>query len=296
MLRATRLATIHGVKDPPIVLLDHLVGIRAWGLVLYATLPANLALIGALKVEVKGTGDGWPALALLVLPVVATFLLIRSRQREWYLSPLLLNSRSLIMTLLILFFSSTIYAGAQILTGHYVFTLAEPFGAAQFTTIRESIFFGVACLVASSTLFMTLLTKDSNLPGLPRSDAGTSLAAVRSGLRLLQDHAIWREYRAPCADATNLVTDFLSALKNTKDLGFPEFSYGSLKHLELMANDFASTVRDLQSAGNDDGRATIWKTYFAPATDLSQDELAERQHHLTRFQSLQSLFNTTWDR
>lgn len=57
---------IHQLKTPD-SLLDLIFGIRAWGLILYGTLPANLALLGTLEVKLGKVDD----LKYFLIPVAS---------------------------------------------------------------------------------------------------------------------------------------------------------------------------------------------------------------------------------
>lgn len=78
---------------------DLYVGLRSWGLILYGALPASLAMLGFLDVKIGKVDDLFPfLLPASALPVLLTFLLIRARQKEWYLTTDHLNLRSAITT------------------------------------------------------------------------------------------------------------------------------------------------------------------------------------------------------
>src|SRR5438552_16300139 len=104
------LSKVNKIIDPRLELLDQLLGLRSWGLILYGALPASLSLLGILDVKVGSLDKLLPILLVSLLPLSLTFLLIRARQRDWYLTTDYLNLRSSITTFLIVV-SATLISG-----------------------------------------------------------------------------------------------------------------------------------------------------------------------------------------
>jgi hypothetical protein len=286
---------MHQTEEPFVVLADHILGLRGLALIFYGALPANLAVIGALKLEPKDTAPSWPILGLLVLPVVITSLLIRNRQKEWYVSAAFLNVRCVLTTLLILVCSIAIYDAAQMARGSFTWSALWPLWTVQSSiALRESILFGVLSLMVSSTLFMTLLTKGGELPGLPSSQALTALAAIRQGLRTVQKDPIWRECPAgEMSDIAKTVESLVKELDGRGTLGLASFARDSLEPLAAAVKDLEKVVEELGDLP-DVLRLPSWKVYFAPKEELTKPEKDERQAAARRFNSLQCLFWTRW--
>ena len=174
-------------RSSRLIRLDNIICLRAWGFILYGALPANLALLGVLKIEI-GTGSKLLLLPASILPIVITFLLIRSRHRDWYLTANYLNLRSAVSTLIVLVLAATICRISVSIRDNSNF--ADFFRKG----VIESFLLAVVSLVVSSTLFMTVLTKDPKLPGLPSSDFVKLMKRIRSDLRKIKGSAIWEEY------------------------------------------------------------------------------------------------------
>src|ERR1700752_5346630 len=172
-------------------LLDLIFGIRGWGLILYGALPANLALLGTLEVKLGKVDDlKYFLIPVSFLPIFATFLLIRNRYKEWYLTTDFLKTRSAITTLIIVVSATLISGASGVLHNKYVLTL-NFWNDAGLMAIAESYLFGVSSLVITSTLFMTVLSKGSDLPGLPSAKFVELLSKIRSGLSQVKASPIW---------------------------------------------------------------------------------------------------------
>lgn len=293
---APRWSTMAGINDPPAVLADHLFGFRGWALVLYGALPANLAVIGAVRVDSALTAPTWPTLALLTLPVFTTYLLIRTRQREWYISAAFLRIRSVIVTLTILVCSVAIYDAAQLAKNRFTWSAERPWWTAESSlALRESLLFSVASLVVSSTLFMTLLTRATDLPGLPSVATVTALSRMRQGLRTVQLHSIW--YQCPDQATTGLeatLEELRDALASRATLDLPSFAILSLDSLATLVADLSAAIEEIMAFNPGPNRQSIWNRYFASEDALSKAELSERQHQAKRAASVQAVYATTW--
>src|SRR5262252_5985692 len=139
---------------------DLVFGLRGWGLVLYGVLPANLALLGMLEIKLSNLANLLPFIVPVVfLPLATTFLLIRSRHKDWYLTTRLLNIRSLIVTGIIVLLATLISGVSGIIHGRYALSWAMLGSRQHLTTIAESFLLAVGSLVLTSTLFLTILTR-----------------------------------------------------------------------------------------------------------------------------------------
>ena len=295
--RRTRLATMYQIEEPFVVLADHILGLRGLALILYGALPANLAVLGALKVvEPTAKTEGWPILGLLALPVVVTSLLIRHRQKEWYVSVAFLNIRSVVTTILILACSISIYAAAQMARGTWQLSPLRPIlNPHSFEVLRESILFGVLSLMVSSTLFMTLLSKGGDLPGLPSSKALATFATIRQELKTVQRDRIWAV--CPEGEKTGLegsVESLVEALEDRGKIGLPSFARASLEPLAAAVKDLDMIVKAIGERQDLDFRLLVWKVYFAPAEELTDGERDDREAQAECFNSLQSLRWSRW--
>jgi hypothetical protein len=159
--------------------LDHFLGLRGTGLIVYGALPASLSALGVVKVPEQAvlplSLSGIPFVAVVALaPVVLTFVLTKQRMAAWYLLSDYLIVRSLVITLGIVVASTAVCLAAR--------ALAKPdIGAAlgqwlrlpattEANTIGHALLLSLAFLVGSSTLFLTVIKEDSGLPLLPAKD------------------------------------------------------------------------------------------------------------------------------
>ncbi|HKQ07468.1 MAG TPA: hypothetical protein VJ464_20255 [Blastocatellia bacterium] len=277
-----------------LVRLDRLLGLRGWGLVLYGALPANLALIGAVKVEMKLEASLPLFLFVVPLPVITTYLLIRTRQKEWYLATDRLALRSAITCAMIILLASLITGAARLIQGEYRwdfdFRLAGLFTPAHLKTAGESFLFGIATLVFSSTLFMTILTKGTDLPGLPLTGFVTLLGKVRQGLKRFQGQPIWHaspDSAEAIGELRKLVEEVLT---NFRSLMAEPGHWLAKQSLQLVAADVANVLEIIKSIkGSPDLMAARWGIYFEEECKLSptDQKLRREKERQTLYDSLQ---------
>lgn len=254
--------------------LDLIFGLRAWGMILYGALPANLALLGILEVKVESVGKILPfLLPVTLLPLLITFLLIRSRHKDWYLTTQLLNTRSIIVTLLITICATLISGASGIIQGKYVLSLSQFGSHAHLISIAESFLLGIGSLVLTSTLFLALLTKDGNLPGLPSSEFVKSLADVRVRLKQLRSYSIWQHHTG--FDADELIKQ-AKELKESLDkiMNYPDHHLAkmSLEPIRMGLTCFSKAVTDIKNDGNKQSKLISWTKYFSQAKETAKVE------------------------
>ena len=176
-----------------ISLVDQVIGLRAWGLIFYGALPANLAFLGALKVKIGSEISPFFLIAGF-LPVFLTYMLIRAKYRQWYLTTKFLNLRSAITTVIILGLASSICGSSGIIHGNYSLGIPEGLAWNEWSAVAESFLMAVVSLVVSSTFFMAAITKNIDLPGLPSADFVQLMTQIRRYLRAIKRSDIWRKY------------------------------------------------------------------------------------------------------
>ena len=164
---------------------DQLLGLRSWGLLIYASLPATLLLFGKLPLSLVNWSFGAVAF-VLASPFLTLFLLIRAKHRQWYLTTDFLNSRSFFTTVAVLLIVSSMCGAVGVVQGRYVARLPEAFIISEWKAILESVMAGSLGLIVSSTVFTVALTKLDSLPGLPPPEFVEKLAKLRSDMILLQ--------------------------------------------------------------------------------------------------------------
>lgn len=256
-------------NDEAIVSLDLVFGLRGWGLILYGVLPANLALLGVLEVKLAKIADLIPfLLPVVLLPMLTTFLLIRNRHKDWYLTTRFLNTRSLIVTLVILLLASLISGVSGIIHGQYVVSLSEFGTKGHLATIAESFLMAVGSLVLTSTLFLTILTKDSDFPGLPSTDFVKLVKTIRESLKQLQVSGVWLQFSGLDAmTITNAQTldENLTKLSNSSGLTLAKLSF---EPVDAGVKSFLRGVKRIRGGGNDDSKKLSWDLYFGASVDV----------------------------
>ena len=225
--------------------IDQLLGLRAWGLILYGALPANLALLGVVKIELAKAEPKF-LVAASIIPIVIIFLLIRSRHKEWYLTMDWLILRSLITTIAIVILASMITWVSGVLNNTYVPTSCSllNFSCWSLDTLfkqglSDAYLKGIASLVVSSAGFMALITKTIDLPGVPSSAMVTKLNELRKALIKLQNAPIWKKYSEENIGSAKVFTTAaleIIELPEVQDTTFLKWTlqdiYGCLKYYE----------------------------------------------------------------
>lgn len=200
-------------------LLDHLVGLRAWGLILYGVLPASLAALGFLEVADFDARprDILPALLLMAaVPVAVLWLLVNQRLRSWYLTRWGSRIRATFLTVTIIALSTAVSGAAGLIDGDYVWiglAVLDPANDRDFVTpILRSLLVAAVTLIATATFFLTAVEDESNLPSLPSKDFVANIKRMRSRLQGLHQQAFWRSpSERPNSAAVQALEEFCSA-------------------------------------------------------------------------------------
>jgi hypothetical protein len=279
-----------------IISLDYYIGLRAWGLILYGALPANLALLGFIKVDITKLENILPfLLPVSALPIFITFLLVRGRHKEWYLTTDKLNIRSALVTALILIFAILISGVSGIIENKYVISFSNITSRSHLIALSESYLMGVGSLVITSTLFMAILAKNTYLPGLPSSVFVDLTTEIRGKLRLLQAIPIWNEYKNQDIDkATDRIKELAESLK--KDINNATSHTGNaiakevFKPIIFDLDHFEDVACYISKGGTSPAlKKHRWKVFFAQIDNLSDKQKAERNRKLETYNSLWKL-------
>lgn len=254
------------MNDDKIVRLDLIFGLRGWGLVLYGALPANLALLGVLEIKLANLDRLTSFLVPVVfLPLLTTFLLIRHRQREWYLTTKLLTTRSLIVTAIIFLLSTLISGVSGIIQGKYVVSWGFFGTRSHLITIAESFIIALGSLVLTSTLFLTLLTRESNLPGLPSVDYVKLLAQVRSDLKQLQQSGVWTGAAGLNGDIAERAETIDKNLATLLSYSHQGLANRSLARVRDSIKSFRRSIERISNGANEQSRNISWARSFGAA-------------------------------
>jgi hypothetical protein len=261
--------------------LDHILGLRAWGLIIYGTLPASLFALGVIKVtvfEIRQEGFLLPFLLIALFPILVLFLLLRERLIAWYLLRDGLYTRTTIITLVILILSTVISLAAGHVTGRYV---VIPWGdwialdpQIRWFPILESLLIAIAALVGSSTLFITAIKEESGLPGLPSKEFVQKISALRTALINIQADSIWSTRREDLRQLCKTIYDAQEVC-----LGLSRQTSLAPQHIKFcseLANDLKALVSALEQV---ESTSAKWSDYFAPSipSGLNQKDQALRK-------------------
>src|SRR5690349_8738593 len=100
---------------------DYVLGLRAWGLILYACLPASLAALGVEKLNHLELASSQPmvivaAIFVTSIPSLVMLLLIQQRLESWYLAEDHRWARCINVTLIVLVAAGMLTGAAQVFT------------------------------------------------------------------------------------------------------------------------------------------------------------------------------------
>jgi hypothetical protein len=278
-----------------IIDIDPIVGLRAWGLILYGALPANLALLGTLEVKLRSINELFPFLIpASLLPLTVTFLLIRNRQKDWYLTTDYLGVRSVVTTVLIVLCATLISGASGILQGKYKFSLSSIGTHEHIAAIAESFLFGVGSLVITSTLLMTIFTKNTDLPGLPSSKIIELIASIRKKIIQLKTDPIWAWSEQNVGD--QVLKNSIAIVDKLKEDLEELFTYPDHHLIKLSMTDIRSligeletAIKDVQSGGGVALKKERWEILFADLNTLNNDQKIERNRKEHIYCALQKL-------
>jgi hypothetical protein len=171
---------------------DYSLGLRAWGLILYASLPASLAALGVgklNKLELASTELVVLVAAFFVasMPIFVMLLLIHQRLESWYLADDLAWLRCSSVTLIVVIAAGVLTGAAQ------VFTDGPPNRGELGHAIANAVMVGALTLSLSSALFLTAIRSDSGLPLMPSRAYTSDLEQVRAVMQEIALSGYWRK-------------------------------------------------------------------------------------------------------
>src|SRR5215471_1389507 len=278
--------------DQFLVRSDQMLGLRASALLLYGALPANLALLGVLELKTYPFGgNSYVILIACFLPVLLTFLLIRNRHKDWYLSRENLTSRSLLATGVVIGLASLISGAAGVLRGTYTPSLS----AMSLHAMTNCLLTGVASLVLTSTLFLTIITKGADVPGLPSTQLVTDLSKIRQDLILIQAslRTTRNEGRTPKTGELNeLQTRAKSVQQKIEETCANPgswFAHRSLDPVKYGASCLQDAVGQILAAQGEEMKIILWRKYFDDEKTLPEALRPHRDDVAVQYEAIARL-------
>jgi hypothetical protein len=282
-----------------ILTLDHLLGLRAFGLVVYGALPASLGALGAFKPPDQTTLGGKIGLAALpyifivaLIPVVLTYFLVRQRLANWYLLRDYLSIRATAITVAIIAISCFVCAANGLLVGTFKRVPINRWWALPFHDkawpIGVCLLLSFAYLVGSSTLFLTVVKEDGNLPLLPNKTEVDNVASLRGKLRDIahSEIQVTKFEQAQLRQLGTTLTELIAAASNVIiDLQKGFVGIGR----ERFYADLSAQLSDLNSAATDAAQSALtWEYYWDPKFDPGtlNDEQKGRRNSIKRLKEL----------
>ncbi len=264
-------------KSNYLVKLDNIIGLRAWGLILYGVLPSNLALIGALEVKIGNINELNPFyfIPASILPIFLLFMLIRGRHKEWYLTTDFLNLRSAIVTIIILILATLISGISGIIHNRYTVGIPQSWSWNEWTAIAEPFLLAVTSLVVSSALFMTAIAKESNLPGLPTVEFVKFMEELQRKVRYAKSSKIWENYINLYDDELiDLVKEIGQDLSKANTYAGNHIAIKSLEPLQKNVTNLIRVLEDVKTGGSG-----TWELYFEQESRLSEENKKRRIYY-----------------
>lgn len=278
---------------------DYLLGLRGCGLVIYGALPASLGALGAFKPPDQATLESKVGLAALpyiicvaFIPVILTFVLVRQRLANWYLLPDYLVLRTAIITVGIILMSSLVCGANGLLAGSYRLVSMTAWKNLplrdKVLPISECLLLSFAYLVGASTLFLTVVKEDGNLPLLPNKTEVDNLTLLRSHLRETMRTA--REMARPTSKEQ--FTGFVTKLKNpiekaTEVLEALQSGFTGLGRKDFYRELSAELISLKDAAQEVDHEYLAWKYYWGEAhLEGLEEKQRERRTNIKKFMGL----------
>jgi hypothetical protein len=181
------------------LLADYCLGLRAWGLILYASLPASLAALGVGKLNQLEVASSEPLVivaAVLVtsIPTIVILLLINQRLESWYLAEDYAWLRCASVTSIVVISAGVLTGAAQL------FTDGPPVRGQIVHAIANAFLVGALTLSLSSALFLTAIRSDSGLPLMPSRAFTSDIEQVRAVLHEIARSGYWKKHSAAIAE------------------------------------------------------------------------------------------------
>ena len=249
---------------------DYTFGLRAWGLVLYASMPASLAALGVGKlqaIERHSTDPAVTVAAVVVasIPMVVILLLIHQRLESWYLA----RDRAVMRSLSVTF---VVFVAAGVLTGAaQVFTDGPPARAEVPRAIANAFLVGALTLSLSSALFLTAIKSDSGLPLMPTREFTADLDKARDVFFEIARSGFWTKKPGALERLGGDIAkakDVLDSLITQFDADSPRARLYTKLSEDLDALDYARRQAELAS--------TRFSDFLDPDPVLSEDDAARR--------------------
>jgi hypothetical protein len=249
---------------------DYCLGLRAWGLILYASLPASLAALGVGKLNQLEVASSEPmvtlaAIVVTAIPTVVILLLIHQRLESWYIADDFWWLRCTSVTLIVVVAAGVLTGAAQ------VFTDGPPEGGRILHAVANAFLVGALTLSLSSALFLTAIRSDSGLPLMPSRAFTSDIEQVRDVLHEISRSGYWRKNPAALGELgahIGRAKDTLDSLARQMRPGSPRTKlYGQLI-ADLDALDYARMQADEAS--------TRFSDFLDPNPILSNEDQAHR--------------------
>ena len=265
-------------KGRCIILLDKVMGLRALSIVFYGSLPSILFFLGVLPVKLYNSKDNLSIVIVLPVMIVVSFvfLLIKRRLSEMYISNDYLFLRSSIITITTILISTSICGISGIIQGKYV--LGFPSSWDECGAIIESFLLALSALLVSSTFFLTAVSKEISLPGLPTVKTIKKMDEIRDNILLIQKSNIWNGLM----DID--INDLIEICKRTEvDLNqiilskTSKITKLSLQALSEDVHNFIGVLSEINGSVNVHSKELTHKIYFSNANQFSKRESDIRQ-------------------
>jgi hypothetical protein len=225
---------------------DYCLGLRAWGLILYASLPASLAALGVGKLNQLEVASSEPlviiaAIVVTAIPTIVILLLIHQRLESWYLADDFTWVRTTCVTLIVVVAAGILTGAAQ------VFTDGPPATGQMTQAIANAFLVGALTLSLSSALFLTAIRSDSGLPLMPTRTFTSDIEQVRAILHEIARSGYWKKNAAALGELgadIGKAKDTLDSLVRQMRPGSPQAQLYARLIVDLDALDYARMQAD----------------------------------------------------
>ncbi len=235
---------------------DYIFGLRLIAIILYGTLPSTLVILDIVKVKINITNQNLFLLIIIALiPSSILFLLIKNKLDKYYLMKDYSICRAILITLAIFIMSILVVGLSRTINGYYrIVGLNElelqPFG--------ESFILAIGSMVLTSTLFWAFLTKDLELPCLPKKDFMNCIIETRQLLLKISKNIIFEGGNVGRENYEDIETQVRTSKNKLKDIQKACLAFNIM---EQLINDLDGLEKAIDPVK--DGAPNSWNRYFS---------------------------------
>lgn len=277
------------IGDNKLILLDKLLGFRAWGLIPYCMLSTTLVLLGVSELKTSSF-DNLSNNFLIVISIPPLLLLTMSiihQNKKWYFTTTHLYFRSFIIILLIIFFSTSIVWISGIFNPNNLETFQN---LNRQTALIKCIILAMLSLLIPSSFFLSSLASKVDIAGIPSNFFVELIKELDLKMRELIKIKNWSSYIDYDPDFMELIKEIETILNKIGNLKGNSFAKKSLSYIKYdilnlgIGMEYISVDKDCKLKNE-----FYWKCLFENSNDLNKEQERFRNKNILIFESIQRI-------